>query len=140
MTSDHLNSIFRAWIVGIQKRHNVTVGWVRSIEHIPKLHIHAALVAPVPIDCDYAAALWQAMVAPGYSEAAQIKPYRQERCGTGYILKQLDRPASAIQFSENIAAFADGVEQSRFATSPAQRRQQRRIQEQLERTKSSLLQ
>jgi hypothetical protein len=133
MTSDHLKSIFRAWILEIQKHHRVTVEWVRSIEHFPKLHIHAALVAPVPIDCNYAAATWQSMAAPGYPDAAIVEPYRKGRCGMGYVLKQLECPANTIQFSENILAFADGIGKSRFPTTPANRRQQRRIKAQLER-------
>ncbi len=131
MSSDHLKSIFRAWILGIQKHHGVTVGWVRSIENFPMRHIHAALVATVPIDCNYAAAFWQTLAAPGYSDAAVVKPYRKGQCGMGYVLKQLNCPANMIQFSENIPAFAEGSGCSRFSTTPAQRRQHRRIRKKL---------
>ena len=138
MTSDHLKSVFRLWIHGIQKHHRVTVGWVRSIEHFPKWHIHAALIAPVAIDCDYAAASWETLAAPGYSDAAIVEPYRKGRCGMGYVLKQLNYPASMIEYSENITAFADGARNSRFPTTPAQARQQRRIREQFQRVQSLL--
>lgn len=139
MTSDHLKSVFRSWIQGIQKHHGVTIGWVRSIEHFPKLHIHAALIAPIPIDCNHAAALWQTLAAPGFSDAAIVEPYRKGQCGLGYVLKQLNCPASTIQYSDNISAFAEGIGESRFATTPAQRRQRRRIREQLKRALHRLL-
>lgn len=138
MSSDHLKSIFRLWIRGIQKHHRVTVGWVRSIEHFPKWHIHAALIAPVPIDCDYAAALWETLAAPGYSDAAKVKAYRMGRCGMGYVLKQLNCPANMIDYSDNITAFAAEAGNSQFPTTPAQARQQRRIREQFQRVQSLL--
>ena len=73
------------------------------------------------------------MVAPRYSYAAKVEPYQSGLCGTGYILKALGTPAENIQFSENVAAFADTFKGSFFATSGPQRRQQRRIREQLRR-------
>jgi len=138
MTSDHLKSLFRAWIHGIQQHHRVTVGWVRSIEHFPKLHIHAALIAPIPIDCNYAAELWESLAAPAYSDAAIVEPYRKGRCGLAYVLKQLNCSANMIDYSDNIAGFAPGAVNSRFPTTPAQARQQRRIREQLQRVQSPL--
>ena len=106
MTSDHLKSFFHAWIHGIQQHHRVTVGWVRSIEHFPKLHIHAALIAPIPIDCNYAAELWETLAAPAYSDAAIVEPYRKGQCGLGYVLKQLNCPAdsssSAITYRHSL--------------------------------------
>jgi hypothetical protein len=136
MTSDHLKSVFRLWINGIQKHHGVTVGWVRSIEHFPKWHIHAALIAPISIDCNHAAALWETLAALGYSDAAIVKPYQRGLCGLGYILKQLDSPAESIQYSENIAAFAPSSGRSLFRTSSAQRRQIRRIKAEVRRADS----
>lgn len=122
---------FALWIRAIQKHHRVTVGWVLSIESFPKRHIHAALVASIPIECDHAAALWQGIAAAGYSEAAKVKPYRIGRCGLGYVLKQLGAHGNEIRYSDNIAAFSARSAKSRFPTTPTQRRQQRRIRAQL---------
>lgn len=137
ISSDHLKSILRAWILGIQKHHGVTMGWVRSIESLPQKHIHAALIAPVPIDCDYAAALWQALASPGYSEAAKVEPYLVGRCGLGYVLKQLCSPSGDIEYSDNITAFSSRPLKSRFPTTPRQRRNQRRIQRQIAKADTS---
>jgi hypothetical protein len=81
MSTDHLKSVFRLWIQGIQKHHSVTVGWVRSMESFPKLHIHVALIAAKLIDSEYAASLWEALASPGYPEAARVEPYLVGRCG-----------------------------------------------------------
>lgn len=128
---DDLTSIFRQWILDIQQQHRVTVGWVQSIESFPKRHIHAALVAPIALDCDYAAQRWQQMAAPNYREAAKIEPYQNGLCGLGYVLKHLQCPANPIEFSDNISAFAHGAGTSLFPTTPSQRRQSRRIKAQL---------
>lgn len=127
MSSASLNDAFLAWTQSIQAYHKTTLGWVRSIESLPKRHIHAALIAAVSLDCDHAASLWQMMVAPRYSEAATVQPYRRGLCGLGYVLKTLDSRTDAIQFSDNIGAFAPGSGKSMFRTSSAQRRQFRRI-------------
>ncbi len=133
VSSVKLNQLFLAWIGRIQARHEMTLGWVRSIERSPKAHIHAAIFAAAPLDCDSAASLWQEMIAPRYSEAAIVEPYRRGLCGLGYILKQLDSPAEDIQYSDNIVAFGPGNGKSRFRTSSAQRRQIRRIKAEIRR-------
>ena len=135
---DHLRSLFLEWILGIQRHHEMTVGWVRSIEHFPKLHIHAALIAVRPIDCEYAAALWQAMASPRYSEAARVEPYLVGKCGLGYILKELGRPRAEIGYSDYIEAFSTLPAGSIFPTTPQQRRQYRRIRAQVANAKRSL--
>jgi hypothetical protein len=125
------SSLFIGWAGGIQERHRATLGWVRSIETRPKPHIHAALIAAVPLDCEYAAALWRWMVAPHYLEAALVEPYWRGLCGLGYVLKQLPDAGEGVQFSPNLPAFASNSGKSLFRTNSAQRRQQRRIQAQL---------
>jgi len=122
---------FNAWVSGIQARELLTVGWVRSIETRPKLHIHAALVAADLLDCEYAAALWRQMIAPRCAEAARVEPFRRGLCGLGYVLKHLPESDKSGQFSKNIAAFALGKGKSRFRTNSAERRHQRRIRAQL---------
>jgi hypothetical protein len=133
ISSGRLSGAFLTWIGRIQAHHKLTLGWVRSIEPFPKAHIHAALIAAAPLDCVFAALLWQEMVSPRYSEAAIVEPYRRGLCGLGYILKQLGNPAAGIQYSENIAAFAPGSGKSLFRTSSAQRRQIRRIKAEIRR-------
>jgi hypothetical protein len=123
--------LFSTWIQGVQAHNRVTLGWIKSIESNPQPHIHAALIAATPLDCVHAATLWQAMVAPRYSKAARIKPYRRGLCGLGYVLKRLGNTAEDIQFSDNIASFATGNGNSLFRTSSAERRQRRRIETQL---------
>ncbi len=131
ISSEHLKSTFRSWILGIQKHHQMTVGWVRSIENFPKLHIHVALIAVHPIDSEYAASLWEKLASPGYTEAAKVEPYLVGRCGLGYVLKQLCSPSGEIEYSDNITAFSSRPVISRFPTTPRQRRQQRRVQGQI---------
>jgi hypothetical protein len=131
MSSASLNEAFLAWIQSIQAHHKTTLGWVRSIECFPKPHIHAALIAALSLDCAFVATLWQEMVAPRYSEAAKVGPYRRGHCGLGYILKQLDSRLERIEYSDNIAAFAPGSGKSHFGTSSAETRQIRRIQAQI---------
>lgn len=125
--------LFLAWIRSLQAYHRVTLGWVCSIERHPSPHIHTAIIAATPLDCAHAATLWRGMVAPRYSDAAKVKPYRRGICGLAYILKELNTAAEEIQFSDNIAAFVDTGKESLFQTSGPQLRQQRRIREQLRR-------
>jgi hypothetical protein len=132
MSRDRLNDAFSQWVQALQAHHRMTLGWVKSMEDAPQRHIHAALIATIPLDCTHAAALWQAMVAPRYTEAARVEPYRDGLCGIGYVLKRLDSPNEEPQFSDNIPAFAQPARKSRFPTNSAQRRQQRRIGAQLE--------
>lgn len=133
MTRETLNEMYLLWLRGIQKYERSTLGWVRAMESVPKLHIHAALVAARPIDCARAAALWQAMTSPRYTEAARVEPYRCGSCGLGYILKTLESPSECIRYSDNIAAFAKIGGRSLFRTCAAERRQHRRIRAQIER-------
>jgi hypothetical protein len=133
MTADALAESYRAWTGSFQAYHRFTLGWVRSIEFDPQPHIHAALVASRPLDCEYAARLWRQMIAPRYADAAKVEPYRRGLCGLGYILKEIHSPRDCIQFSANLAAFGRGQGKSLFPTNAAQRRQQRRIKEQFER-------
>lgn len=123
---------FSAWIQGVQAHNRVTLGWIKSIENDSQPHIHAALIAAARVDCTHAAMLWRAMVAPRYSEAAIVKPFRRGLCGLGYVLKRLGNTAEDIQFSENITSFAAGNGKSLFRTSSAERRQRRRIKAQFE--------
>lgn len=125
-----LDESFSAWIRGLQAHNRMTLGWVGSIEHDPQRHIHAALIAAAPLDCAHAAALWQTMVAPRYSEAAVVKAYRNGLCGVGYVLKQLGNSKEEPQFSDHIQAFAPGSGKSLFRSTSAQRRQTRRIKAQ----------
>jgi hypothetical protein len=60
-----------------------------------------------------------------------VEAYRHGLSGLGYILKQLPDPCEEIQFSENLAAFAINKRPSHFRTTSAQRRQERRIREQI---------
>ena len=122
-----LDESFTSWIHGVQAQHRLTLGWVKTIENYPQPHIHAALIASAPLDCTQAALLWRAMVAPGYSVAARVEPYRDGLCGLGYVLKHLGSPTEEAQLSDNIRAFAAGSGKSLFRTNSAQRRQVRRI-------------
>jgi hypothetical protein len=134
MSRNRLDDAFSQWIQALQSHHRMTLGWVKSMEVAPKRHIHSVLIAAEALDCAHAAALWRTMVAPGYSDAAAVEPYRCGLCGIGYVLKQLHNPAEEIQFSDNIAAFARPGGKSRFPTNAAQRRQRRRIGKQFEQT------
>lgn len=125
--------LFRVWVRSLQAYHGVTLGWVCSMERQPSPHIHAAILAATPLDCAHAATLWRGMVAPRYSEAAIVEPFRRGICGMGYIVKELDTDAEEVEFSDNIAAFMDTAKASPFQTSGPQLRQQRRIREQLRR-------
>jgi len=116
---------------GVQKHNRLTVGFVKAVELFPDLHIHAALIAPNSLDCDHAEAFWQSMAAPGYSDAARVEPYRVGGGGLLYTLKTLDGHREDIQFSHNLAAFAPDFGGSMFPTDARQRRNHRRIQEQL---------
>jgi hypothetical protein len=133
MNRDRLDSAFSRWIQALQAHHRMTLGWARSIEDAPQRHIHAALIAASPLDCAFAARRWRAMVSPRYADAAIVELYRSDLYGIGYVLKQLHNPAEEIQFSDNIAAYAQPGGKSRFPTNAAQRRQRRRIGTQFER-------
>jgi hypothetical protein len=122
-----LDDSYSAWVRGVQAHNRVTLGWVKTIEIGPKPHIHAALIAAAPLDCDHAAMLWQTMVASRHSEAAIVEPYMDGLCGLGYVLKRLGSPREEPQFSDNIRAFAPGNGKSLFRTNYAQRRQVSRI-------------
>lgn len=126
-----LDASLHQWIRDLQKHHRATIGFIRSVETTPQNHIHVALVAAVPLDCQYAESLWQHMAAPRYKEAAVVKPYQHGLCGLAYVLKELGGPFEDIQFSNNLLAFAAGSGKSRFPTTSAQRRQTRRIKEQI---------
>lgn len=133
-TSRHrLDQLFKKeWIPGIQAHNRATLGWIMSSENTPSWwHIHAALIAAVPLDYAHAALLWQTMVAPRYSEAARVYPYRDGLCGLGYVLKSINGRSEEIQMSDNITAFAQGSGKSYFRTTSAQRRQARRINAQI---------
>jgi hypothetical protein len=139
MAQPQFDELFRVWIRGLQAHNRVTLGWVKSQESDPRRHIHVALVAAAPLDCGHAATLWQAMVAPRYSEAASVEPYTRGLCGLGYVLKRLGSPNEESQFSDNLHAFALGSGESLFRTNSAQRRQVRRIKVQLNRRRSSAI-
>ena len=138
LTTAHLHSEWRicsaysGWIRGVQSFEHLTLGWIRGIELHPQRHIHAALVAARELDCEYAERLWQRMVAPRYDGAALVEPYRRGLCGLGYILKQLPEVDDGIQLSSNLPAFAQSGGKTMFRDTPAQRRQYRRIQEQIQ--------
>jgi hypothetical protein len=131
-----LDESFSEWIRGVQAHNRVTVGWIKSIELTPQRHIHSVLVASSPLDCYHAAALWQIIASPRYDNAARVAPFQHGLCGFDYILKQLGHRMEEIQFSENLPAFAPGNHFSQFRTTSAERRQHRRIKEQIQ-TKSS---
>jgi hypothetical protein len=131
MSRERLDDAFSQWVQALRRHHRITLGWVRAIEDSPQRHIHAALIAAIPLDCAHAAAFWRGIVSPRYIEAAIVELYRDGLCGIGYVLKRLHNPAEQIQFSDNIAAFAQPGGKSHFRTNSAQRRQRRRIGEQL---------
>jgi hypothetical protein len=137
MSRDGLDDAFSQWIQALQRHHRITLGWVRAIEDSPQRHIHAVLIAAIPLDCAHAAVLWQAMVARAYAEAAIVEPYKNGLCGIGYVLKRLGSSNEESRFSDNIAAFVQPSGKSRFPTNAAQRRQRRRIGTQFEQTSCS---
>jgi hypothetical protein len=134
MALERLEQAFSAWVRGVQAHNHMTLAWVRSVE-IPLPHIHAALIAPAPLDLDHAEDHWRFAVASRFSRAARIEQYHNGICGLGYILKALDSNAENIRFSDNIVAFAQPGVRSHFPTNAAQRRQQRRIKAQFDRSR-----
>jgi hypothetical protein len=132
MAQLRLEGLFSGWIQGVQAHNRVTLGWLMSIEMAPQPHLHAALIAAVPLDCFHAASFWQAMVASRNSGSAQVAPYRPGLCGIGYVLKHLGSSTEQIRLSDNITAFADTGGKSQLPTNPVRRRQQRRIRAQIE--------
>jgi len=133
MSRNGLDYWFKRWIAALQAHHLTTIGWVRSMEASPKLHVHTALVAANPLDCEYAARLWRAMVSPRYPDAAIVEPYHPNILGIGYVLKQNGVPTAEVQFSDNIAYFAPTMRKSLFRSNSAERRQRRRIRNQMDR-------
>jgi hypothetical protein len=127
VTPYRLDELFLAWIQGVQAQHRMTLGWIKTIEIGPQPHIHAALIAAAPLDCDDAALRWRAMVAPRFTKAAQVEPYVNNLCGLPYIVKRLGSSSEEPQLSDNILAFARGNGKSLFRTNSAQRRQVSRI-------------
>jgi hypothetical protein len=132
-SSQYLEDYYDRYIQALQKHHGKTLGSVRSIERHPQPHIHAGLVCAIPLDCEIAEEIWRTIVVSRYSDSAQVLPYEDGLCGIGYVLKRLDSAFEDIRFSANIADFALTGGESHFPTSPAERRQQRRIRAQLER-------
>jgi hypothetical protein len=122
---------FRRWVQGVQAHNRLTVGWIKAQENDPQRHAHVAFIVGRPLDCTHAESLWQAIAAPRYKQAGQVKPYRLGVCGLDYVLKQFDSPAEDVQFSDNLAAFAHTIGKSQFRSTSAQRRQHRRIGGQL---------
>jgi hypothetical protein len=122
-----LGFAFRRWIDMVQRHHRLTLGWIQTMELQPATHIHAAIVAAAPLDCDIAARMWREQVAPNYCDAAQVKSFERGLCGLAYVMKELGNDSDAIRFSENITAF---VQTNDRVTIPANR-QWRRIQAQI---------
>ena len=122
---------FHRLVQGIQYHHHLTVGWIKAGENYPQTHIHAALIAAAPLDCEFAKLSWRQLVAPRYAEAAKVEPYQNGLCGLGYVVKQLGSPYEDVQFSANLTAFVPSLK-PHFNSDSAQRRQRRRIQAQLE--------
>lgn len=126
------DELFSAWIRGVQAHNRLTIGWIRAEECAPQRHLHAALIAASSLDCAHAAQLWKFIAAPRFSEAAKVEQFQEGICGLGYVLKSLGSSPEDVQFSPNLAAFASNLK-SVFRTNSAQRRQRRRIMEQIER-------
>ena len=99
LSRDMLDESFSAWIRGVQAHNRVTIGWIKSQEDCPQRHLHAVLIAPLPLDCSQAVILWQNIAAPRYKQAARVEPYRRGLCGIGYVLKALDSSLEDAQFS-----------------------------------------
>jgi hypothetical protein len=125
------DGLFSRWIQGVQAYNRLTVGWVKAEERAPQRHVHAALIAASPLDCDHAARLWKSIAAPRSPKAAEVKRYRKGVCGLGYVLKTLGGALEDAQFSANLNAFAPSLEPV-FPANSAQKRQRRRIKQQLE--------
>ena len=140
LSQERLFYSFRVWVLQIQCHEKLTLGWVRSIETRPQRHIHGALVAAAPLDCDFAERVWRRIVAPKYADAARVEPYLKGCCGLGYILKTLDTPYEGAEFSPNLSAFALNNPATHFRTNLAQRRQRRRIDAQLQAHKKDFAQ
>ncbi len=126
-----LDGLFSRWIQGVQAYNKWTVGWIEAEELTSQRHVHAALIAASPLDCDHAAQLWESIASPHYSQAAEVKPYVKGICGLGYVMKTLGGSLEDVQFSANLSAFAPSLEPV-FPANSAQNRQRRRIKQQLE--------
>jgi hypothetical protein len=131
LSQGRLSDFFHCWAIGIQRHEQITLGWIKSVELRPRRHIHAALVAAAPLDCDFAAESWRGLVAPRYASAAKVEAYQKGRCGLGYVLKTLDTPYEDAEVSPNLSAFAPSLK-AHFRPNSAQKRQRRRIKTQLE--------
>jgi hypothetical protein len=122
---------FRRWVQGVQAHNRLTVGWIKAHEYDPQRHAHVALIAGRPLDCPHAEGLWQAIAAPRYGQAGEVRPYLLGVGGLGYVLKQLGSVADDVEFSPNLTAFGQESGKSQFRSTSQQRRQQRRIGAQL---------
>jgi hypothetical protein len=121
---------FHDWLQAVKSHNRLTVGWIKSLEAYPQLHLHGALVAASPLDCLHAEQSWRNIVYPRYKHAAKVEPYAGDKCGLGYILKRLDSQYEDIQFSCNISAFSPDSDTRFFGQNSYEKRQLRRIRSQ----------
>jgi hypothetical protein len=131
ISQNQFDEYFRRWVGDVQAFNRVTIGFIKAQEYEPQKHAHVALIAAARLDCSHAARLWRTIAAPRYARAAEVMPYRNDIGGVGYVLKSMDACSENVEFSHNLAAFALGSGKSIFRTTSAQRRQHRRIQEQV---------
>jgi hypothetical protein len=123
---------FQEWVQGIQAHSGRTLGWIKSLEPVPQLHAHAALIANSLVDCDHAQTIWRSIVPHRYEKAGIVEPFLPGICGMGYIAKQLRSSFEDVHFSHNLSAFAHGSGTRFFGRTSDERRQLRRIAEQFE--------
>jgi len=122
-----LDGAFARWIMGLQAHNGITLGFIKAYERFPRRHIHAALVAAHPLDCEHAAQLWQAVIGRRSSAAAEVEPFKRGIDGLAYVMKSLDSLPEDVQFSRNLSAFYLGSALRFFGRTRAERRQVRRI-------------
>jgi hypothetical protein len=130
VSRERLANDFMQWIRHISSMSRLQVGWLRAYEQAigtTELHIHAAIVAPRPLEVPLVEDAWHQVAEPRHKSDAQIEPYIPGHGGLGYIMK--DREGlSDVSFSNNIALFGERPPDN---CNSGQLRTFRRIQEQM---------
>lgn len=99
---------FDRWLDKIEREHRTQLGYIVGYEKTPliPLHLHAALIAPRPLDVVKVENAWLTVIGETHPSFVEVSEYRHSEGGLAYALKADDEDCCDVRFSKNLELFS----------------------------------
>jgi hypothetical protein len=99
MSQTWWDSAIPNWLSEARYAHRSTIAWLRSFEHLPRLHAHLLLASAAPLNAASLSKMWLSNIGTSSASHALLEPFQARRGGLLYCIKFLGRERDQVDWS-----------------------------------------